>query len=173
MRWSILLLPALATACIETEKPLDAEPVALLDPFGLTPVDVDSDPLVDHRPDTIRCPVPTWGPEDGAFEVQTGYCNYAAFAQPVPMDLHAGDELDIVVWHDILDAAEPATGHVAVTLDDVVVWEAEVAIPSPSSSLEARIAIEAPLTPDARLGLHLHNHGYNTWRFVAIDVHPR
>lgn len=171
----LLLLPmlALGAACAETGEPIDAEPVALLDPGGLIPVGADFDPLVDHRPSVIQCPVPAWGPEDGTFEVQTGVCNYAAFAQRMPLALRSGDELHIVVWHDRLDAPEPATGHVAVTLDDAVVWEAEVAIPATSSSLETRIRIEATPASDARLGLHLHNHGYNTWRFLAIDAHPR
>jgi hypothetical protein len=167
-------------ACVDPDsEPLDSvdssvvsefEPIPLLDPFALTPVDASADPLLQHRPSEIDCPTATWGPEGGSFEVQTGACNYAAFDQPLSTPIRAGDVLDIVVWHDTLDSAEPATAHVAVWLGRTVLWEAEVAIPASSDSFEVSVPIEDAPAPDARLGLHLHNHGFNSWRFVAVDL---
>ena len=149
----------------------DLEPTPLLDPFALVPVEADADPLVHHRPPDVDCPEATWGPEGGGFEIQTGACNYAAFDQPLSTPIEAGDTLNILVWHDTLDLAEPATAHVAVWVGQAVLWEAEVDIPAPSRSFEVTVPIEDTPAPNARLGVHLHNHGFNSWRFVAVDLH--
>ena len=149
------------------------ELIPLLDPFALAPVDALSDPLAHHRPPEIDCPEATWGPEGGAFEVQTGACNYGAFDQPLSTPIKAGDALNIIVWHDTLDSAEPAIAHVALWIGMTVLWESEVPIPAPSNSFEVSVPIEDTPAPDARLGLHLHNHGFNSWRLVAVDLERR
>ena len=151
----------------------DHEPIPLLDPFSLTPVDADTDPLAQHRPADVDCPSATWGPEGGGFEIQTGACNYGAFDQPLSMQIEAGDALHIIVWHDTLDFPEPATAHIAVWIGRTVLWEAEVAIPASSGTFEVSVPIQDAPLPEDRLGLHLHNHGYNSWRLVAVDLHRR
>ena len=151
----------------------DFEPTPLLDPFALTPVEPDADPLVAHRPSEVNCPSATWGPEDGSFEVQTGVCNYGSFDQPLSTPLSVGDELKIIVWHDTLDFPEPAVLMWQSGLGRLFLWDAEVAIPASSNPFEVSVPIEDAPSPDARLGLHLHNHGYNSWRFVAVDLHRR
>ena len=148
----------------------DFEPIPLLDPFALTPVDADADPLIQHRPSEVDCPSATWGPEGGGFEIQTGACNYGAFDQTLSTPITAGDALNIVAWHDTLDFPEPATAHVALWIGRTVLWEAELAIPAPSGSFEVSVPIEDAPAPHARMGLHLHNHGFNSWRFVAVDL---
>jgi hypothetical protein len=147
-------------------------PVSLLEPLALVPVEATDDPLAEHRPDDVDCPAAAWGEEGGGFEVQTGVCAYAAFDQPLSVELGAGDLIEISVWHDTLDASEPADGHVAVLLGGRVLWEETVAIPAPSAALDAAVILDATPSPGARLGLHLHNHGYNSWRFVEVQVTP-
>lgn len=154
----------------DLEHELEPEFVSVLDPWALAPVDPEHDPLADHRPAQIDCPPGAWGPEGGGFEIQTGVCSYAAFDQALPIPVEPGDLVSILVWHDVLDAAEPGTGHVAVWLGDEVLWETTVAIPADSGVLEAVIPIERSPAPDARLGLHLHNHGFNSWRVLDIEV---
>lgn len=151
-----------------------SEIIPLLDPFNLTPVHMEADPLVTHRPAEVDCPAATWGPEGGGFEIQTGACNYGAFDQSLSTPLKAGDTLNILIWHDMLDFSESAVAHVAIWAGTQILWEADVDIPGPSGSFEVAAAIEDTPAPDARLGLHLHNHGFNSWRFVTIDLHrPR
>ncbi len=166
MRW-LLPVAALAAACAPPE------PVPLLDPDALRFIDADHDPLAAHRPADVDCPPPTWGPELGGFEIQTGACDYGAFDQPLPLALEAGDALAILIWHDVLDAPKPAEAHLAITVGADVVWEAEIAIPGPSQSFEETVVLEQTPPEDARLGLHLHNHGYNSYRFLAVDAHLR
>ncbi len=171
MRWLISLWILLA-GCVDAHGGVeDAQPTraAVLVAEQLSPVGPALDPLWEHRPPDVDCPPATWGAEAGAFEVQTGACAYAAFDQPLPVDIRAGDELEITVWHDLLDAAEPGNGHVAVWLGETVLWEAEVHVPAASNTLSGRVRIAETPGPGARLGLHLHNHGFNSWRFVAID----
>jgi hypothetical protein len=165
----LLVLPACAPepAAEDSAQPTTVE---LLDPLALTPVSAADDPLAAHRPDEVDCPAAAWGEEDGGFEVQTGVCDYAAFDQPLVARLSRGDLVEISVWYDSLDAAEPTTGHVAVLLDDRVLWEETVDIPAPSAALDAAVTLDFTPSPDARLGLHLHNHGYNSWRFVGVQA---
>ncbi|MBK6689864.1 MAG: hypothetical protein IPG45_35695 [Deltaproteobacteria bacterium] len=174
MRWAwVCLLWVVACGGSEVGAPGFGEPldpVPLLDPFALTPVKAEADPFVDHRPAEFDCPAATWGPEGGGFEVQTGACNYAAFDQPLPMPVEVGDRLSILVWHDLLDSAEPGTAHLAVWVGTTVLWQAEVDIPAPSGTFEAVVPIASTPAADARLGLHLHNHGFNSWRFVEVDL---
>ena len=150
----------------------NVESISLLNPYALTPVDAEADPLVQHRPFEIDCPPATWGPEGGGFEIQTGACNYAAFDQPLSTEVKAGGALNIVVWHDTLDYPEPAIAHVAVWIGKTVLWEATVGIPAPSDSFEVQVPIEVTPENNDRLGLHLHNHGFNSWRFLAVDYQP-
>jgi hypothetical protein len=146
---------------------------SVLRPEALEAVAAADDPLAEHRPVDVDCPPGAWGPEGGGFEVQTGVCNYAAFEQPLPIAVGAGDTIFINLWHDTLDAPEPATAHVAVWIGDTVLWEDEVDIPAPSGVLEAMVTLEEAPPAEARVGLHLHNHGFNSWRWVALDVIKR
>lgn len=166
----LLLVVPFACDAADVDPPADAIP--MLDPAALEPVDARDDPLVLHRPVEVDCPPGAWGPEGGGFEVQTGVCNYAAFDQDLPMPLVVGDTLRVTLWHDTLDAAEPATAHVAVWVGETILWEDEVDIPGPSGQLEALIPIEDAPPGDARIGLHLHNHGFNSWRWVSLDLLP-
>ncbi len=171
MRRSSLLLVFASLACDPESAEATGEVIVpILDPAALEPVEAAMDPLAEHRPGDVDCPPGAWGPESGGFEVQTGVCNYAAFDQPLPMDLEAGDEVLITFWHDSLDAPEPATAHVAVWIGDTVLWQDEVDIPSPSGQLEAAITLDEAPPEQARLGFHLHNHGFNSWRWVSLDV---
>ncbi len=171
-RWLIFFGFVLSCGGSSTEISLDAgpaEPQPLLEPRLLDPVELENDPLAGHRPAIVDCPAAAWGPEGGGFEVQTGACNYAAFAHPLREALAAGDQLSIVIWHDILDAAEPATGHAALWLGNTVLWETEVAIPAPSVAYEATVILERDFPAGEQLGLHVHNHGFNSWRFISVD----
>jgi hypothetical protein len=165
-----LLVLTLTTLACDAESLGGGVTTPVLQPEALMAVDAAHDPFASHRPAEIDCPPGAWGPEGGGFEVQTGVCNYAAFDQPLPVDVRAGDTIFFNLWHDTLDAHEHATAHVALWLSDEVLWEDEVDIPAPSGVLEAMVELEKTPPEGARVGLHLHNHGFNSWRWVALDV---
>jgi hypothetical protein len=51
-----------------------------------------------------------------------------------------------------------------------VVWEDWVEIPGESAERVGSAPLRFTPAPDARLGLHLHNHGFNSWRLLSIDA---
>lgn len=133
------------------------------------PVSAEADPFAD-RPEAVTCPPHGARDEDGLFEVETDICRYGTFAQPLPVDLRAGDVIVATVWHLQLWAAERTQGHVALQLGDALLWERYVPIPGH----EAVYPLELPLAADAPAGtplyFHVHNHGANSWRVLAIEA---
>lgn len=131
------------------------------------------DPFADHRPELVQCEF-GWDVETGVFEVDTEQCTYAAFVQPSLAPIHEGDALELVLLHDALYSEEgEAVAHVAVAFGSEVAWELE--LPIPSEAGQARPTWTAPA--DVEIGtpvhFHLHNHGTNNYRLVALTVAAR
>jgi hypothetical protein len=84
-------------------------------------------------------------------------------------DFRAGEPIELVFWHSDLVAEAPAEAHLALAIDDQVLYEGTVLIPSPPAAYTE--AFEAPF--DAPVGsvatLHLHNHGANVWNFLRFE----
>ncbi len=168
-----MLCAALAGACgeegavrVEAHDARVATPLIGHGAWQLVPA--HEDPLASHRPAQTSCPQGAYREEAGALEVQTGYCNYLALAQPLPVDIAKGDALRIVVVHDRL-VSEPAQGHIALLLAGEVVWERSVEIPCEAASYDETFRAPGAVSRDEKLGLHLHNHGYNTWSLLAVE----
>lgn len=130
----------------------------------------EEDSLFSHRPDSVECPDNSWYNEDGALEVETGFCNYLAVAQPSLTSVNAGDNLHLILWHGNLAFDRPASAHVALTLDGQTVWEENVDIPSDAQIFDVRIPVDFAAPAGSKLEFHLHNHGYNTWTLLQLDV---
>lgn len=138
------------------------------------PVLTADDPLRSHRPDAVVCPAGSWAVEDGTFEVRTGVCNYAAFGQLPVVPVSEDTQVRVVIAHEALwSELGAATAHVAVGLGRQVGAEATIAIPSGAGIVELTFDIESTPPPDAPLWLHLHNHGFNTWRVVSVTASER
>lgn len=176
---SCSIAAALATfACAELDDsgaalegpdaPLDRGPLVEIEAFE--PLPASRDPLAAHRPALVDCPAAAWGLEAGGLEVQTGVCNYVAFGQATAVDVEVGDELVVDLWHDTLDAVAPALGHFAVLLDGQLLAEYEVEIPSAPAVHRLSWTADAPVPAGAELVLHLHNHGYNSWTIVRVEL---
>jgi hypothetical protein len=149
------------------------DPLPLVSGQAWAPAGAHDDPLADERPATVDCPTAAWGLEAGGLEIQTGACNYFFVTQPSLAAIEAGDAVDIVVFHQYLDAPEPAEGHVAILVGHDVVWEAHVEIPAEADVLEARVVAERAWPVGTPVGVHLHNHGYNAWTVLDVSVAPR
>lgn len=158
------------------DTPTWGEPLPLVTGEAWQPASAADDPLGHERPASVECPLAAWGPELGGLEIQTGTCNYFFATQPSLAAIEAGDAIDVVVFHDRLDAALPAEGHVAILLGDgsagEVLWESHVEIPTDANVLEARIVSERAWPAGATVGLHLHNHGYNAWTVLSVELAP-
>jgi hypothetical protein len=126
-------------------------------------LDASQDPFSDHRPPDASCDPEGFFVETGLVEVETGLCGYVSAAQPIRVGVRTTDLLQVLVYHSSLTSDEDAEGHVALMIDDRLVWEQTVLIPSGSDVHSADFVAGF----DAELGtqavFHLHNHGSNTW----------
>ena len=83
--------------------------------------------------------------------------------------VRAGERLRLVRTHSALVSRTPGDAHVRVDLDGDVLLDRTVPIPS-SDAIDVD-----PVTPardhaaGALLRVHLHNHGANNWRVVALE----
>ncbi len=125
------------------------------------------DPMPEHRPDDAACEF-GFGDELGVFEVDTGLCNYGVFAQPSLAPAPGGRPVTVVFTHDDLVAESSASGHVLLAIGDAVIVDEEVPIPKPYGLLQYEFTPAAEIPAGTIVTLHLHNHGYNNWRVVAV-----
>jgi hypothetical protein len=144
--------------------------VSLIDQEDWRRYDAAIDPLKSHQPAEISCQSSATYLEYDAFEVDTTRCNYVLSYTPALRAVPAGTELRFHMLHYDLLAAEPANAHIALLFGDRVQWEKTIPIPSPGNGVETTFVTSAPLAFQDSIRLHLHNHGGNTYLFVALEV---
>jgi hypothetical protein len=152
-------------------------PAPLVDNTAWAPVAAADDPLVDHRPARVECGVAGAYVEDGLYEVDTNACNYLARAQPSLVALQAGDRLVIAAYHDTLVSEEAGQAHLALLLGPYAAWQKFVPIPASPGIVDAtpwqdEVVIDFDVPAGTPVGLHLHNHGYNTWTLLEVEARP-
>ena len=159
-----------AASSTATPDPTEGDMVPLVGPMEWMQVAADADPLPEHRPAEVICPLGAWVFEAQGLEVDTTGCNYGSFTQPGKVEVVKGNRLVASLYHFDLTAAEPATAHAALLIGSTIVWEAEIAIPGPANAF----MIDLPSPVSAPVGtpvyFHLHNHGQNTWTLGSISV---
>ncbi len=155
---------------IEVDDSSTVESQQLIDANDWVMQSAADDRLSAHRPAEVNCPDNSWYNEDGALEVQTGYCNYLTLAQPAKIALAKGDSLHLVLWHGNLAFAQPAQAHAAITVDGHTVWEENVKIPTDANIYDVRVPIDFDAPVGSKVEYHLHNHGYNTWTLLQLEV---
>ncbi|MFV8750391.1 hypothetical protein ACNOYE_07555 [Nannocystaceae bacterium ST9] len=150
-----------------------AQPIDLIDPGAWLATAAELDPLADHRPETVICPTAAYQLEFGLLEVDTGQCNYLSVSQPLAHAIDPGDPLRVTVWWQTLIAGEPAEGHLALLVDDELLWETHVAIPGEAELRQVEFTSPITVEPGATLTFHLHNHGYNSWTLGGLELLDR
>jgi hypothetical protein len=155
---------------IDVVEAAEVESMQLIDVNDWTEQDAAQDSYSAHRPASVECPSNSWYNEDGALEVETGFCNYLSVSQSSKAALASGDKLHLVLWHGNLAFEEPAQAHVAVTVDGNIVWDEKVDIPTDANIYDIHIPIEFDAPVGSKVEYHLHNHGYNTWTLLQLEV---
>lgn len=150
--------------------PTDGEMVPLVTPLAWMQTAAADDPLADHRPAAVMCPLGAWIYEMKGLEINTATCNYAMFSQPALVGVAKGARLRASLYHFDLIAAEPATAHVALLIGEVVVWEQEVSIPGKANAFTIDFPSPMAWSEGTLVHFHLHNHGQNTWTMGSIEV---
>lgn len=143
---------------------------SLIDVADWREQDAAQDSMAGERPGFVDCPANAWYEEDGALEVETGYCNYLSLAQPSKAPINKGDSVHLVLWHGQLRFDEPAEAHVAVSIGNRVIFDQQVEIPSAGGIFDVLIPFADSVAEGEKVEFHLHNHGYNTWTLLTLDV---
>lgn len=158
------------TVKIQVTEAAVTQSSSLVDVDAWTAQAAAADNFPEHRPADPDCPDNSWYNEDGALEVETGYCQYLSLVQTSLAAIATGDSLHLVLWHADLAFEDPSTGHVAITIAGELVWEQSIDIPAEANIYDLRIPLEfdAPLGSD--IEFHLHNHGYNSWTLLKLEV---
>lgn len=143
---------------------------SLVDVNAWQPRAETDDVLASHRPDQVNCSPNAWYEEDGALEVETGYCNYLSLVQASQVAVNSGDMLHLVLWHGQLNNAEPAEAHVAVSIAGQRVFEWEVDIPSKGGIYDVVVPSPVTVAVGDEVEFHLHNHGYNNWTLLSLEA---
>jgi hypothetical protein len=104
------------------------------------------------------------------YEIDTGLCNGLSLVQTSLSEAPAGSEVRIRLWHEALDADEPARGYIGVAVQGEVGFEHEVAIPGPSGLIDERFELPVDADLQTPVVFHLHNHGINTWALLELSV---
>ena len=125
------------------------------------------DPMASYRPDELVCEEWAYRPEDGAFEVDTGVCNYLSVEQPSLAAVEPGDILDIALWHQSL-VAPSGQAHLAILIGGYLIWEKTVDIPSYPAAYSPQIAADRAYPTGTPIVFHLHNHGSNNWQLLHL-----
>jgi hypothetical protein len=151
-----------------------SETDAVVLPFSdLSPTPASSDPLASHRPAEVDCSgLDGWYLEEQELEVNSGNCNYLSVWGPATVAAPKGALLTTQLSYFDLTAAQPTEAHVALTLEDETLWEKHIPVPSDATVLDLQIVLPSPIQKGDRIGVHLHNHGQNTYRFTELLVSP-
>ena len=151
-------------------EPGDPSGSDILAPFSdLEFLEAQDDPFAAHRPAEIICNNLTgYYREESSLEVSTAHCNYLSLVEPAHVSARAGDVVTTEISHFDLTAPEPATAHVALFAGPHVLFEQDVEIPGPAQVISVSVALPADIEPGELVGIHLHNHGQNTWNFGPL-----
>ncbi|MBK8236191.1 MAG: hypothetical protein IPK74_11585 [Deltaproteobacteria bacterium] len=154
-----------------------AEPRQLVDLYEFVAAPDERDLFRADKPDAIECPpIDGFGPIDfggyPSFEVHTDFCDYITVEQPLLDDVHAGEHVNVRMWHFDLRAVEPAIGYAAVSIEGQVRWEYEVEIPSDGALASYGWVTDHDIPAGTFVQYHVHNHGVNSWNLIEITAGP-
>ncbi len=156
----------------ELDTLAQAPAVRLIDHAMWTAADASDDPFTMHRPAVVTCPDDGWYVDLGLLEVDTGKCNYVSVQQPLVEAVTVGEVIEVSAWHGQLLSPDASSGHMAVALGDLVIWEATVPIPSGSGFFVEQWTATEPIPAGTPIRFHLHNHGANTWNLESVRKRP-
>ncbi len=163
-------LPVLGAACDGGPAPR-TEAVLVADMAAWAPVGVDdAGPFTDVT--TTTCTGAGARYEDPVFEVNTDACDGGTFAQPMPHALYDDEYIHFVLWHQQLLAETAAEAYVGIAVGDDIIWEVTVPIPATEQVYKPYVPVGRFVPPGARVSVHVHNHGENSYKFLDFTAGP-
>lgn len=149
---------------------------SLVDNTLWTLVPMASDPWATSRDDDTKpCEELDVGVEtlpDGIwFDIITKNCNYATVSQPLLIDVPAGSELTVRIWHfAITTTSGTYTLAFQVGEQNNLLWSSTKDVPTDSGLIYATFRTEKALNAGATLYYHISNHGDNSWSLVELSA---
>lgn len=173
MRPSVWLLALSVTGC-GGERTIDEATSGrtVIAPLtALSALSAGDDPLASHRPEKVDCNNLTgWYVEDGVLEANTAECNYLSLVEPAAAPARKGEVLKTALSHFDLTASQEAEAHIALLVESDIIWEQTIPIPTDAQVLEISIELERDIGEGDLVGIHLHNHGQNTWNLGPLTL---
>lgn len=105
-----------------------------------------------------------------SWSVITGTCNWATVSQPLPRELHEGDELRVEVFWFSQQDFPGAVATVGLATGDEIVLAHPVPVPGPGSLLDVTIRVPRDVPEGAPLCFHVGNHGTNSWNLLDVSL---
>jgi len=171
VRAFILLLLLLPLGC-PTAEPREVQD--LIEATAWTIMGPAEDPFTEHRAAAKRtCNQGGFSEDPGVLEIDTQTCPYVSASQPILADVLAGDELNLLAWHQVLASVDPnAQGHMAFLLDGEALWELVVDIPASAEVYNVFLPVERDIAAGSEVVVHVHNHGGNNWAVAHLRALP-
>jgi hypothetical protein len=165
-----LALAGMAAACAPSERgPIDAPAGDVDVALDLTQLAlVDDGPFVDDEgPAIVPCGAGGVIVEDEQVEVRTEWCDPADLALLLPVDLPAGTLVVVELAHAAL-FADGGDVHLAVALEEEVVWQSAQTLPVPPAYVHERVPLVRDHFAGERVVVHVHNHGSNAYTLRGL-----
>jgi hypothetical protein len=122
-----------------------------------------------------------WGPfspctsevptlEENLIEFNTTGCAAYSSHAPLPVAIPAGSVIELVISHSTLFAPTSAEGRMLVRWEgqDLITWTRS--IPGPTDIATTYWRTERAWEAGAMLGVHVSNHGANSWYLIAVNL---
>jgi hypothetical protein len=90
--------------------------------------------------------------------------------QPTTEDITAGDTVNVRFVHFPLTAPENSGAHVVVQIEELVILEERIPIPSDSDVLVRNLIAPRDIPAGANAYLYVHNQGANAYVLVTLAV---
>jgi hypothetical protein len=110
--------------------------------------------------------------EDTILEIETDICPYVTLSQATLGEIDIGDTVKFNFWHLVLVSDPPSEAHVVVSLGQQSLLDKRIPIPSSEQIYPVVWQAKRMIPKGEAIFLHLHNHGYNSYRLSRIEVIP-
>ena len=98
-------------------------------------------------------------------------CNWLTLGQPSLRAIRAGDQVEIRMFHAILNAPVPGEARMMFAVDDELAFEYGVLIPSAESQFPSTVwTAPRDFPAGAPLLFHVDNHGSNEYMLIEVNV---
>lgn len=167
----VVFLGGLAGACTAPFDP--SERVELTTPEAWLALPAHLDPERGVRPPDLSCTGWFVEPDTDRLDVHTGTCAHFSAGQPLRAPLGPGTTLRGLLTHTALvSEVQPAQATVEVFLGFELMWVLERPIPWGEASVPIEIPMDRDVAAGTMLGVHVRNHGSNTYLFDPFERVP-